>query len=93
MIKYRDFEQNHYSITSTSFYTIGHDSVRLLKWLAYYDRSHYETLNYYDVMRSVLNCLNEISWWLILRRSKKSSIQNSSNWKYNNAQTRSTTIS
>ena len=39
MIENPDFEQNKYSISSTSIYKIGHDSIRVTKWLAYYDRS------------------------------------------------------
>ena len=39
------FEQNHYSITSTGIYKIGHDSIRLMKWIYYYDRSSYENIN------------------------------------------------
>ena len=33
MLENPDFEQNHYSITSTSIYRIGHDSFRLMKWI------------------------------------------------------------
>ena len=56
-----DFEQKYYSRTTEGIYTIGHDSIRLMKWLAHYDRSHYENKNYYDLMGSILKCLNEIS--------------------------------
>ena len=28
-----NFEQNHYSITSTGVYKIAHDSIRLMKWI------------------------------------------------------------
>ena len=28
-----NFEQNHYSITSTGIYKIAHDSIRLMKWM------------------------------------------------------------
>ena len=65
--KYKDllenpnFEQNRYSITSTVIYKIGHDCIRLMKWICYYDRSFYENINYYDMMGSVLKCSNEIS--------------------------------
>ena len=65
--KYKDtlenpnFEQNKYSITSTGIYKIGHDSIRLMKWICFYDRSYYENINYYDLMGSVCNYLNEIS--------------------------------
>ena len=56
-----DFEQNHYSIYSTGVYKIAQNSFRLMKWICYYDRSYYENLNYYDLMGSVVKCLNEIS--------------------------------
>ena len=39
MLENNDFEQDHYSRTSTGIYKIGHDSIKLMKWLAYYDRS------------------------------------------------------
>ena len=42
-------------------YQIGHDSIRLMKWLAYYNRSYCENKNYYDLMASLLTCLSEIS--------------------------------
>ena len=58
-----DFEQNHYSITSTGIYKIGHYSIRLMKWTCYYDRFFYENKNCYDLMGSVLKCLNEVSKW------------------------------
>ena len=55
------FEQNLYSITSTGLYKNAHDSIRLMKWICYYDRSYYENINYYDLMGKILSCLNEIS--------------------------------
>ena len=64
--KYKDllnnpnFEQNKYSITSKGIYKIGHDSVRLMRWIFYYDRSYYEKINYYDLMASLCKHLNEI---------------------------------
>ena len=61
MLENPDFEQNKYSITSTGFYKIGHDSIRLMKWVWHYDRRYYGNNNYYDLMGSILNCLNEIS--------------------------------
>ena len=48
-----DFEQNHYSLTSSGIYKISHDSIRLMKWICYYDRSYYENINYYDMMASI----------------------------------------
>ena len=41
MLENPNFEQNKYSITSTVIYKIGHDSIRLMKWICYYDRSYY----------------------------------------------------
>ena len=61
LLKNQNFEQNHYSITSTGIYKIGHDSIRLMKWICYYDRSYYEIISYYDLMGSLCNHLNEIS--------------------------------
>ena len=60
MLRNPNFEQNKYSITSTGIYKIGYDSIRLMKWICCYDRSYYENINYYDMMGSVLKCLNEI---------------------------------
>ena len=56
-----NFEQNKYSLTSKSIYKIGHDSIRLIKWICYYDQSYYENINYYDLMGSLCYHLNEIS--------------------------------
>ena len=61
MIKNPNFEQNKYSITSNGIYKIGHDSIRLMKRICYYDRSYYGNINYYDLMGSICNYLNEIS--------------------------------
>ena len=60
LLKNPDFEQNYWSRTATGIYKIGHDSIRLIKWIGYYDRSYYENINYYDLMASILTCLNEI---------------------------------
>ena len=60
MIKSSDFEQIYWSRTSTGIYKIGHDSIRLMKWISNYDRSFYENINYYDLMSSVCKFLNEI---------------------------------
>ena len=48
-----DFEQNYWSRTAIGIYKIGHDSIRLLRWICYYDRSYYETINFYDLLGSV----------------------------------------
>ena len=59
LLKNPDFEQDYWSRTAVGIYKIGHDSIRLMKWICYYDRSYYENINYYDLMGSVLKCLNE----------------------------------
>ena len=46
-----DFEQDHHSRTAKGIYKIEHDSIRLMKWLGYYDRSFHEKINYYDLIR------------------------------------------
>ena len=57
-----NFEQNHWSTTAEGIYKIGHDSIRLMKFVCYYDRYiNYENINYYDLMGSLCNHLNEIS--------------------------------
>ena len=61
MLRNPNFEQNKYSITSTGIYRIGHDSIRLMKWICYYDRSYHENITYYDLLASICNHLNEIS--------------------------------
>ena len=61
MLENSDFEQNFWSEKATGVYKIGHDSIRLMKWICYYDRSYYEKINYYDLMASVCKHLNEIS--------------------------------
>ena len=61
MLKNSDFEQNFWSKTATGVYKIGHDSIRLMKWICNFDRTYYEIIIYYDLMGSNLSCLNEIS--------------------------------
>ena len=39
LLKNPDFEQSCWSRTATGIYKIGHDSIRLMKWICYYDRS------------------------------------------------------
>ena len=61
MIKNSDFEQDYWSRTATGIHKIGHDCVRLMKFICYYDRSYYENINYYDVMTSVCRYIIEIT--------------------------------
>ena len=60
MIKNPNFEQDYWSPTTSGIYKIGHDSIRLMKWICYYDRSYYENINYCDFLGSVCKHLNEI---------------------------------
>ena len=60
MIENSDFEQGYWSRTATGIYKIGHESIRLMKRICYYDRSYYENINYYDLMGSICKHLNEI---------------------------------
>ena len=53
MIKNPNFEQNYWSRTAKGIYKIGHDSIRLMKWICFYDRLYYENINYYDLMSSI----------------------------------------
>ena len=62
MIKNPNFEQNYWSRTATGVYKIGHDSIRLMKWICFYDRSYYENINYFDLMGSICEFLkNDIT--------------------------------
>ena len=61
MLENSDFERNYWSKTAIGVYKIGHDSIRLMKRIWYYDSSYYENINYYDLMGSVLKGVNEIS--------------------------------
>ena len=57
MLENPNFEQNKYSITSSGIYKISHVSIRIIKWICYYDRSYYENINYFDLMGSVCKYL------------------------------------
>ena len=48
-----DLEQDHWSRTPEGIYKIGHNTIRLMKWLAFFDRSYYKNINYYDLMGSI----------------------------------------
>ena len=61
MLENPDFEQDRYSRTIIGIHKIGHDTIRLMKWLAFYDRSSYENIYYHDMMGSVLKSSNEVS--------------------------------
>ena len=61
MLENPNFEQDCWSRTAMGIYRNRHDSVRLIKLLAYYDRSYYEIINYYDLMASILICLKNVN--------------------------------
>ena len=63
MLENPDFEQNHYSKPAIGIDKIGQDNIRLMKWIAFYDRSFFEKINYYDMMGYICKNLikNEIS--------------------------------
>ena len=61
MLENPDFEQNYWSRTATGIYKIGHDSIRLMKLICFYDRSFYENINYYDLMGSICRYIIEIT--------------------------------
>ena len=60
MLENSDYEQNYWSRTATGIYKIGHDSIRLMKWLACYDMSFYEKIKCFELLGPVLKYLNEI---------------------------------
>ena len=61
MLENPDFEQTDYSGTATGIYKIGHNSIRLMKWLIYHDRPYFVNMNYLDLMSFICKYLNEIS--------------------------------
>ena len=63
MVENPDFEQDYWSRTATGTCKRAHDNIRIMNWLTYYDRSHFENINYYDLLGSVSKFLTEISNW------------------------------
>ena len=61
MLENPDFQQDHWSQTAEGIYKIGNNSIRLMKWLIYYDRSYYDKMNYFHLTGSICKSLNEIS--------------------------------
>ena len=55
MLENSDFEQKLFSRTATGICKVGHDNVRSMKWICFYDRSQYEKLKYYDLMGIIVN--------------------------------------
>ena len=54
LLKKPDFEQDYWSRTAKGIYRIRDSSIRLMKWMCYYDRSYYENINYYYLMGSIV---------------------------------------
>ena len=54
MLENPDFEQKYWRRTAKGIYRIRHDSIRIMKWIWYYDRSSFENINYYDLMASIV---------------------------------------
>ena len=47
MLDYPDSEeQDFWSRTAEGIYRIGHDSIRIMKWIIYNDRPFYGNMNY-----------------------------------------------
>ena len=61
MLENPKFEEDYWSKTATGVYKVGHDSIRLMKWIIYYDRSFHDNKNYFDLMGSICKPSNEIS--------------------------------
>ena len=61
MLENLDFEHDYWSRTAIGIYKIGHDSIRLMKWMFYYDTSYFDNKNSFDLMGSICKCLNEKS--------------------------------
>ena len=63
------FEQNCLSRSAKCFHKIGYDSTRLMKWMGFYVH-FYGNKSYFDLMASVLTCLNDVFQWQVKCRSK-----------------------
>ena len=61
MLENLNFEQDYRSRTAEGIYKIGQDSIRLMKWIFYYDRFYFDNMNFSDLMGTVCKYLNEIS--------------------------------
>ena len=55
MLENTDFDQDYWSRTAIGIFKNGHDSIRFMKWLFYYDRSCYDNLNYFDSKGPLVN--------------------------------------
>ena len=62
MLENPTFEHDYWSRTAAGVYKIGHDSIRLMKWLIYHDRSYYDRMNYFDLLGSIVKEVRENFW-------------------------------
>ena len=53
MLENNRFEQDYYSRTTTRLFKKALGSIRLRKWLTYYERSYYEKIKYNDLLGSI----------------------------------------
>ena len=70
MKKNPDFEENYNSETAEGIRKHGPYSIRIMKWLYYADRPYYENVNYFVLIATFLNCLNEVSYLWSFCRTK-----------------------
>ena len=61
MLENPNFEQDYWSRTAKGIYKIGHNIIRIMKWLAYYDRSFHEKINCFNLRGFFSKFSNEIS--------------------------------
>ena len=59
MLEILVLERYYWWRTAESIYKIEHDRIRLMKCLIYYDRSYYDSMNYFDLMGFICKYLNE----------------------------------
>ena len=60
MMECPDFEQKYHSRSAIDIYKIGYNSVRLVRWLAYFGRFYYGRKKFFYLMGSVSYILSEI---------------------------------
>ena len=57
MLENLGFEQDYWSRTAEGIDRFGHDSIRLMKWLIYYNRRYYDIMNYIDLMGGIVKAV------------------------------------
>ena len=59
MKKNPNFEQKYLSRTAEGIYKTGHDRIRLMKWMAFYQR-YFQNRSFSDLIASILTCLKDL---------------------------------